>query len=76
MLAQFLVENARRGLHFEGFFVELVLLHVLEVVDFAGLIFLIVCLGSEMVLRTFFEFFKVGDPIDNDKAILILAHAS
>ena len=76
MLAQFLVENARRGLHFKFFLVELVLLHVLEVVDVGRLIFLIVGFESEMVLCTFFEFFKVGDPIDYDKAILVLAHAS
>ena len=75
MLAQFFVENARRGLHFEYFLVELVLLHVLEIVDVCRL-FLLSVLISQMVFCTFFEFFEVCDPIDDDKAILILAHAS
>ena len=52
---------------------KLVLLNVLKVVQVWGLVsdFL-----RNVVLRALLEFLQIRDPVNNDEAILVLAHAS
>ena len=51
---------------------ELVLLNVLIVVQVRGLVSAFL---RDVVLRALLEFFQVRDPVNNDEAILVLAHA-